>query len=137
MLFDTIKQKLLIARKAGEKATLSILTVVVGESETLQFSKGHAPTVTDEEVIKIIKKLIEDNSSMLAQKPELANENEILSELLPKMASKDEIRAALAGVDLGAKEGQARGIAIKHLKTEGIMAESKDVMEVVAEKFAG
>ena len=141
MLIDKIKEHATFARKTGDKAVLSILTVILGETQTLQFRKGHAPIVTDEEVIKIIKKLIESNKETIQLSPDntrnLIQEIEILSALLPKSANKQEIKAALTSVVLsGLNEGQAIGKAIKHLKSEGVLAESKDVIEVVKELLA-
>ncbi|MCK9459543.1 MAG: GatB/YqeY domain-containing protein [Proteobacteria bacterium] len=148
MLIDTIKEHVDLARKTSDKTVLSILTVILGEAQTLQFRKGHAPTVSDEEVIKIIKKLIESNTETIRLSPVssrnidskvpffdvLEKEIEILSAYLPKVASKEEIKNALAATVLsGLNEGQAIGKAIKHLKSEGIVAESKDVIEVVKE----
>jgi uncharacterized protein len=140
-LFESIKQQLNAARKAGEKEKLSILKVVVGELQTLQFSKGHAETISDEETIKTIKKLIEGNTQTIDLSPnnarniDLAKEIAILSTLLPKMATKEEIEAALKEATFThvQSEGQAIGLAIKYLKAQGIMAESKDVIEVVKE----
>ena len=138
MLLDRIKQLHTDARKTGDKDGVSILSVVIGEVQTLQFRKGHASDVTDEEVIKIIKKLIEDNQEMIDRgKDELIKENKILASLLPQMVSKDEIRTALADLQRPEGEGQARGLAIKYLKSKGIFADSKDVIEVVAEFFQG
>jgi uncharacterized protein len=140
-LFETINSSLNAARKAGEKEKLSILTVLFGELQTLQFSKGHAPTISDEEAVKVIKKIIEGNTQTInlspnnARNADLEREITVLSAFLPKMASKEEIRTALGEAKFTnvQSEGQAIGLAIKYLKSQGILAESKDVIEIVKE----
>jgi len=139
-LFEKFQQDITTARKAGDKQLVTILSVVIGEAQSLKFTKGRTTDVQDEEVIKIIRKLVEDNELLIQNgKTDLIKENEILSTMLPKMASIDEIRTALqnvVGEILGARnEGQARGIAIKYLKTQDIKADNVDVIAVLAELF--
>lgn len=140
MKFDAIKQQLDAARKRQDKVEVSILSLILGEAQTIQFRKGHA-AITDEEVVKIIRKLIESNAETIGLSPdsirksELTRENEIMLTLLPKMASKDEFRDKLSKEMLSSakNEGQAIGVAIKYLKSQGILAEAKDIIEVVKE----
>jgi hypothetical protein len=70
-----------------------------------------------------------------AKKAVLLEEIAILSEFLPKTLGVDDIVAALAPVSDALKgagnEGQATGIAMKHLKAAGMSVGGKDVSEAV------
>ena len=139
-LLEKFQQDTTAARKAGDKQLVTLLSVVVGEAQSLKFTKGRTTDVQDEEVIKIIRKLVEDNELLIKNgKTELIKENEILATLLPQMASIGEIRVALQPVANEIKaaksEGQARGVAIKYLKSQDIKADNKDVITVTAELF--
>ena len=139
-LLEKFQQDTTAARKAGNKQLVTLLSVVVGEAQSLKFTKGRTTDVQDEEVIKIIRKLVEDNELLIKNgKTELIKENEILATLLPQMASIGEIRVALQPVANEIKaaksEGQARGVAIKYLKSQDIKADNKDVITVTAELF--
>ena len=61
----------------------------------------------------------------------LTRENEILRELLPKGPSLTEIQGHLAavadGIRAAANEGQATGVAMKHLKSLGVRVSGADV----------
>jgi uncharacterized protein YqeY len=133
-MIESIKKQLLNARKSQNKEVLSILTVVLGEVDTLKFSKGHS-VVTNEEVIKIIKKLIEDNELLIQHgKNELIDENKILADLLPKFATQEEILTILQDIKdkiIVAKDGQAIGLAVKYIKSKNIPADNKDIITVV------
>lgn len=140
-LLEKFQQDTTAARKAGNKQLVTLLSVVIGEAQSLKFTKGRTTDVQDEEIIKIIRKLVEDNELLIKNgKTDLIKENEILASLLPKMASVDEIRVALQPVideiKAAKSEGQARGIAIKYLKSKDVKADNKDVMVVTAELFA-
>ena len=140
-LLEKFQQDTTAASKAGNKQLVTLLSVVVGEAQSLKFTKGRTTDVQDEEVIKIIRKLVEDNELLIKNgKTELIKENEILATLLPQMASIGEIRVALQPVANEIKaaksEGQARGIAIKYLKSQDVKADNKDVMVITAELFA-
>jgi uncharacterized protein len=61
----------------------------------------------------------------------LEEENRILAAFLPKSLGVDEIVASLAPVADAVKsagnEGQATGVAMKHLKSTGALVNGKDV----------
>jgi uncharacterized protein len=135
MLLDEIKAQMFQAMKAGKIVEKEILRVAVGEITTEAAREGRKGN--DEEAQAILRKLIKSNEESLtasedaAKRSVLEEENRILSAFLPKLLSVEEIVAALAPVAAGVKaagnEGQATGVAMKHLKSAGALVSGKDV----------
>lgn len=139
MLLDQIKARMFAAMKSGDTVEKEILKVCMGEITTDQARAGRAGS--DEEAIAILRKLVKSNEESLAsglgaeQAAVITRENVILKEFLPKTLSVDDIVAALAAVEAQLKaagnDGQATGIAVKHLKGQGLDAGGKDVAAAV------
>ena len=141
MLLDEIKAQMFRAMKAGAGAVVEkeILRVAIGEITTDAAREGRKGD--DEEARALIRKLIKSNDETLATNPDAAKksvleeENRILSAFLPKSLDVDAIVAALAAVKDGVRaagsEGQATGVAMKHLKSLGASVNGKDVAEAV------
>ena len=139
MLIDEIKARMFKAMKAGNVVEKEILRVAMGELTTEAARPGR--TGSDEEAQAILRKLIKSNEESLsqsvddAQKDVLRQEIEVLAAFLPKSLGVDEIVAALAAVEPAIKaagnDGQATGVAMKHLKASGAIASGKDVSEAV------
>src|SRR5688572_29126856 len=133
MLIDDIKKRMIDAMKGGRAVERDILRVTMGE---VQAAENRGTTVNDDETLKVIRKLIKSNSETLAvadkaeTKVKLEDENRVLESLLPKTLGLDAILAALAPVAEEIKaaksEGQATGVAMKHLKASGAVAGGKD-----------
>jgi hypothetical protein len=139
MLKEEIKKRITAAMKEKRDAERDILRLALGEIQT-----GEARAqkdLTDDEVAQIVRKLIKSNEETLtatvdaAAKAVLAKENEILATLLPKGLTTDEIAAHLAAVKdaIGAagNDGQATGVAMKHLKTLGLTIPGGDVQAAI------
>jgi uncharacterized protein YqeY len=98
-------------------------------------------TLGDEAVQGILRKLVKSNQDTLgltvdpAQQEVLRKEIAVLEALLPKTLGADDIVALLApvrdAVRAAANDGQATGVAMKHLKTAGAVVQGKDVGEAV------
>jgi uncharacterized protein YqeY len=139
MLADEIKKRMFAAMKAGNAVEKEILRVALGEITT-QAARGDKP-LGDEEVGAVLRKLVKSNQETLSssesdeQKATLTQEIEILQGFLPKTLGVDEIVAALAPVSdqikAAGNDGQATGVAMKHLKTTGAGVNGKDVSEAV------
>jgi uncharacterized protein YqeY len=135
MLLDAIKAQMFKAMKAGNSVEKEILRVAVGEITTDRAREGRSGS--DDEAQAILRKLIKSNDESIAatddasKKATLEQENRILAEFLPKSLDVDAIVAALAPVADAVKsagnEGQATGVAMKHLKTAGAVVQGKDV----------
>lgn len=108
--------------------------------------------MTDEQGIAIVKGMVGTNNEMLFGNPDkgtkplfadddprravIVAENAVLATLLPKYLTAEEIEASLTPEVVQAikdcpKEGQATGIAMKHLKTLDVKVEGDTVKAVV------
>ena len=145
MLIDELKKQITTAMKSGDSAARDVLRLALSEIQAAAERKGTAPT--DEDAVAGLRKLIKSNDETIRLSGEderatvLRRENEILGALLPKSMSVDAIVAALAPVHDAMKaahnDGQATGVAMKHLKAAGAEAASKDVGEAVKRVRAG
>jgi uncharacterized protein YqeY len=145
MLVDEIKARMFRAIKAGNIVEKEILRVAVGEITTEAAREGRRGD--DEEARAIVRKLVKSNEESLASDPPadrravLEQENGILSEFLPKSLGMDDIVRALepvhAAIKAAGNEGQATGVAMKHLKSSGATVNGKDVAEAVKRVRAG
>lgn len=140
MLLDQIKAQMKAAMKAGKTVEKEILRTAIGEIST-EAARTDDGTLPDPKVEKILRKLVKSNRDTIentaddAQKATLEEEIAVLEALLPKSLTVDEIAVALAPVSDAIKaagnDGQATGVAMKHLKGEGAVVEGKDVSAAV------
>lgn len=134
-----IKTRITAAMKSGNTLERGILKVVLGDLQSNETRKGAALTV--EECELTVRKIIKGVSETIAvtadpaAKATLEAEKAIMESLLPKAASADEVRAALApvadAVRAAGNDGQATGVAMKHLKTTSLVVAGPVVSEVV------
>jgi uncharacterized protein YqeY len=139
MLVDQIRLQMKDAMRAKREVERDILRTALGELQTAEARAGKA--LTDDEAGKILKKLIKSNQETIDVSPDpntktrLTEENRILDALLPKTMSIPEIVALLQSVAADIKaaksDGQATGVAMKKLKSEGATVDGKDVAEAV------
>lgn len=138
-LLDQIKARMFQAMKSGNVTEKEILKVAMGEITTdaaRPDKKGD-----DAEAQAILKKLVKsieethEASQDEAQKAQLKAEIAVLKDFLPQSLGVPEIVAALAPVAEGIKaagnDGQATGVAMKHLKSLGAEVNGKDVSAAV------
>lgn len=145
-MLQQLRQKLAESQKNGWTFARNLLKVVIGEVNTI--SARTNKHLSDEEVQKIIRKLVVSNKETIEgmekvgrEKEQryaiLKEENEYLATLLPKMLSMDEIKNGLADLTEAIRnaksDGQATGIAIKCLKGKGLSFLGDDVASVVKE----
>jgi uncharacterized protein YqeY len=139
VLAEEIKKRMLAAMKGGRTVEKQVLGVALGDIQT-QEARGSGP-LSDEEAANVVRKLVKSNRETLAQseneeqKRTLEEEIRVLEELLPKTLGVDEIVTALAPVadqvKAAGNDGQATGVAMKHLKAEGLAVNGKDVATAV------
>lgn len=139
MLIDDIKKRIIVAMKAQNKQERDILKVVLGDLQIQETRKAQA--LTDAETQQIIRKVIKGNGEMIAAVDDaevverMNQEIAILETLLPQSLSMDEIVAALDpvadAVKAAGNDGQATGVAMKHLKSNGAEVQGKDVSAAV------
>jgi len=138
MLVDDIKKQIMAAMKAGRVLEKEILRTALGELQTIE---ARGKTVDDDVVVRSVRRLVKSNRETIAltkddaRRTVLEQENEVLEALLPKGLGVDDIVAALApvadAISAAGNDGQATGIAMKHLKAAGTAVEGKDVSEAV------
>lgn len=128
-----------IAEAPFQSAERQLLKVVLGECQ-----RKTLKTPTDEMGQNIVRKMIKANEENITRLhpednrvEEFKEENRVLGTLLPKFWSAEEIRARLEsdGVDIAGanNDGQATGLAMKHLKGLSAPVEGDVVKAVVSQ----
>ncbi len=135
MLIDDIKQKMFAAMKAKNTVEKEILRTAIGDIT----STGEV--ADDKRVVAVLKKLLKSNEETLkastdeAQKQTLQQEIAVLQQFVPATLSVEQIQAALEPVadkiQAAGNDGQATGVAMKHLKSQGAEVDGKDVAAAV------
>lgn len=140
MLVEEIKRRVADAVKQGDTVARDVLRLALGEVQTAEARRN--TTLTDEDVAAALRKLIKSNEETLAalaagdaRVSALTREIEVLAALLPAQLSVSQIVEALAGqaaaVKAAGSDGQATGIAMKHLKAAGAAVSGGDVTAAV------
>jgi uncharacterized protein len=140
MLIDEIKSRMTRAMKERDDVARNILGLAVGEIQTAE-ARANRP-VTDDEASAVVRKLLKSNEETLAltptddpRAPPLRREIEILASLLPKSMSAEDIATALApvaeAIRAAKSDGQAMGVAMKHLKAAGATVDAPSVQQAV------
>lgn len=143
-LLETLKARLTTCRKAGATVEMGVLQVVLGDASMVEARTGKK--ASDDEVEKLIRKTMLGNQetlglmqqrSMTASEnyAKLVTENALLQSLLPQTLSVAEIVGHLAEVGDAVKsaknDGQATGVAMKHLKGKSLRVLGEDVTQAV------
>ena len=139
MLTDEIRERVKQAMRTGDAVEKNVLRVALGEIQSEESRSGK--TLDEAAVGALLRKLVKSNQDTLAAGPNeerrriLEREVEILQELLPQTLSVEAIQAALEPVReaiLAARaDGQATGVAMKHLKSVGAAVTGQDVAQAV------
>lgn len=136
MLIDDIKGRFKAAMKARNEVEREILRVAIGDIT----ARGD-DAQSDEQVQAVLRKLLKSVEETLShqvsdeERSKLTAESQILRELLPKSLSEAQVIEALAAVAeqirAAQSDGQATGVAMKHLKASGAEVEGKLVSGAV------
>jgi uncharacterized protein YqeY len=140
MLIDEIKSRMTRAMRDRDDVVRNILGLAVGEIQTAE-ARANRP-VTDDEATAVVRKLLKSNEETLAltaaddaRAAPLRREIEVLASLLPASMSAEAIGAALApvadAIRAAKSDGQAMGVAMKHLKASGAAVEAPAVQQAV------
>jgi uncharacterized protein YqeY len=145
-----LRAKLQAAIKAGDDLARDVLRVIMGEVSTRQARTGKESS--DEEIHGIIRSLVANNNETRKELEQrghttheaydrLARENRYLETLLPRTLDRAAIRHELEPIAAelkGAKnDGQATGLAMKHLKQKGLTVLGEDVAATVKQLRTG
>jgi hypothetical protein len=138
MLVDEMKRRMMAAMKSGNAVEKEILRVALGEIQTAAARGGAAD---DAAAQAVVRKLLKSNEETLAvatdaaQRATLEQEITVLQSLLPQTLGVAQIVEALTPVReqirVAANDGQATGVAMKHLKASGATVSGRDVTEAV------
>ena len=140
MLIDEIKTRMTRAMRERDEVVRNVLGLAVGEIQTAEARANRA--LRDDEAMTIVRKLLKSNEETLAlagtddtRAASLRREIEVLSALLPRSMSVEQIAEALApvadAIRSAKSDGQAMGAAMKHLKTAGAVVDAADVQQAV------
>jgi uncharacterized protein YqeY len=139
MLTDEIKKRVMQAMKEKRDVEKEVLRVALGEIQTAGARAGK--DLGDDEAAQIVRKLVKSVEETLgmttdaAKKATLEQEIAVLQALLPKGLSIDEIMEKLApvrdGIKAAGNDGQATGVAMKHLKSLGVTVPGNDASQAV------
>ena len=145
-----LQAKLQEAVKARDDLARDLLRVIMGEVSTRKARTGKEPR--DDEVHAIIRSMIASNSETRKELEQrgrtthdaygrLARENTYLETLLPKTleqaAIRKELEAIAAELTAAKNDGQATGLAMKHLKQKGLAVLGEDVAAAVRQLRGG
>ena len=131
-LQERIKKDLTAAMKAKDADTTAALRVVMGE-----FGRMPSKSLADEEVVKILKKLVKSEREVLERQGQTTESHFIvvLERYLPQMASEAEIEAWIrANVDMARYKNkmQAMGDIMRHF---GEAADGNQVKTILQSRF--
>ena len=139
MNLEDLKKQMFAAMKAGRVTEKEVLRTAIGE--ITQAAAGSGRDATEEDVERVLRKLLKSNHETLAltegngKKRLLQLENSVIEALLPETLSPDQIADALGpvvdAVRAAGGDGPATGIAMKHLKAMGLAVTGKDVAAAV------
>ncbi len=140
MLIDEIKSRMTRAMRERDDVVRNILGLAVGEIQTAEARANRA--LGDEEATAVVRKLLKSNEETLsltsADDPRAAvlrREIEALTALLPASLTVPQIVVALGpvadAIRAAKSDGQAMGVAMKHLKAAGAVAAAPDVQQAL------
>jgi uncharacterized protein YqeY len=138
MLVDELKKRIVQAMRDRDEVAKDVLRVALGEIQTQEHRT--AATMGEEEAVAIVRKLVRSNEETLAassgdRAATLKREIELLTSLLPKRMTVEQIVAALEpqleALRAAKGDGPATGIAMKHLKSTGASFDGGDAAEAV------
>jgi uncharacterized protein YqeY len=143
-LKEKVRARFEEARRAGHREEKDLLSVILGDVGTIEARSGKE--IADAEVEKLLRKMAESNAETLQQlkahgrgdEPQAAaleREIAVLKSLLPQTLDVAAIVQALepvrAAIRNAKNDGQATGLAMKHLKGQSLPVQGQDVSVAV------
>jgi len=145
-----LRAKLQEAIKAKDDLARDVLRVLMGEVSTRRGRTGKEPG--DDEIAGIVRTMLTNNKETRAELEKrgqtdheayerLGRENQYLETLLPATLDQDAILRELDPIAeqlrAAKNDGQATGMAVKHLKQKGLAVLGEDVAAAVKRLRAG
>lgn len=128
MLKDDLRKRAAEAVKTQDAVARDVLRLALGELQTAESRDGDKP-LSEADAVAIVRKLVKSNEETLAQTTDaeraatLRHELDVLNGVLPKALGPEQIAELLASqreaIRAAKTDGQATGLAMKHLKAAG------------------
>lgn len=149
-LKEKVRERFEEAKKSNHREEKNLLSVILGDIATAEARSGK--DVSDAEVEKLLRKMVESNNETVnqmkshqrADDPQVAvleRENTFLRALLPQTLDVAAIVKALepvkADIIAAKNDGQATGVAMKHLKAQALSVQGNDVSAAVKQLRSG
>jgi uncharacterized protein YqeY len=138
-IVDELKGRMNEALRAKDEVAKNIYRLAYSELQLASARSGK--DASDDDAVAILKKLVKANEETLAvaadaeQREALTREIELLAALLPKTLGVAEVVVALApvvdAIKAAGNDGQATGVAMKHLKSTGASVDGKTAAAAV------
>ena len=138
-IVDDLKGRMNEALRAKDEVAKNIYRLAYSELQLASARSGK--DASDDDAVAILKKLVKANEETFAvaadagQREALTREIALLSALLPKTLGVAEVVAALApvvdAIKAAGNDGQATGVATKHLKSTGASVDGKTAAAAV------
>ena len=138
-IVDELKGRMNEALRAKDEVAKNIYRLAYSELQLASARSGK--DASDDDAVAILKKLVKANEETLAvaadagQREALTREIELLAALLPKTLGVAEVVVALApvvdAIKAAGSDGQATGVAMKHLKSTGASVDGKTAAAAV------
>lgn len=148
MILAKVEDAIKVSMK-GDATHRNFLRLVKGELQMAEVRQNKP--LTEEQESNVLKKILKSNEETLdilinlkevsggpdPRTAAIIEENKILKEFLPAVASIEDVKAALASVldqiKSAKNDGQATGVAMKTLKEAKLTCDGNTVKEIVAE----
>jgi uncharacterized protein len=138
-IVDDLKGRMNEALRAKDEVAKNIYRLAYSELQLASARSGK--DASDDDAVAILKKLVKANEETFAvaadagQREALTREIELLAALLPKTLGVVEVVAALTpvvdAIKAAGNDGQATGVAMKHLKSTGASVDGKTAAAAV------
>ena len=138
-IVDELKGRMNEALRAKDEVAKNIYRLAYSELQLASARSGK--DASDDDAVAILKKLVKANEETFAvaadagQREALTREIELLAALLPKTLGVAEVVATLApvvdAIKAAGNDGQATGVAMKHLKSTGASVDGKTAAAAV------
>jgi len=143
-LKEQVRARFEESKRSGNREEKNLLSVILGDISTAEARSGK--DIAEADVEKLLRKMVESNTETVAQMKShqrgddprvavLEREIGFLKDLLPQTLDAAAIVQALepvrADVAAAKNDGQATGVAMKHLKSLGLKVQGQDVTVAV------
>lgn len=146
MIIDTIKEDIIEATRSRNRIKSDILKLVLTESQKKNDTSDNFVLGVCKDFVKSIDTTkqqcasLDPTDELVARLHKMEFERTFLEKYLPKTCSKEEVLIVINGLKSKgvpiANDGKSIGLVMKECKTNGLLADSVDVRELLSEPNA-